>query len=192
MNYHIPQDVKMYIIKRRLKRIIPFICLVAVTVLLFEFVPFLHNISHINKALTLSAAFLFICYICGVPLKIIDRSWSGEVVRVQYSRVRRSATPGKPSVSSWREQDFEIFNAFVLTLRTDKGKVIKRKAGEKLLIFTPNDKEEYQPGDYVVHIAGTDHTIILNRKDSIRCAVCGANSEKESEICHNCGRHLVK
>lgn len=192
MKNFVPKDIKKFVLKKRLARIIPFICIEASAAVLLFFAPFLQNVSNLNKILTFSAVTLLCCFFTGVPLKMIDRTWAGEVTRVQYRRIRRSSTPGKPSVESWRQQDFELFNAFVLFIKTDKGRVIKRKAGEKLLIFTPNDKEEYAPGDYVVHVAGTDHTVILNRKDNIRCAVCGASSEKGSETCHSCGYHLIE
>ena len=192
MKYYVPKDVKRFVLKKRLARIIPFICIEVLAAVLLFFAPFLRDVSNLNKILTFSAVTLFCCLIIGVPLKIIDRSWAGEVTRVQYRKVRKSSTPGKPSVASWRQQDFELFNAFELSIKTDNGRIIKRKAGEKLLIFTPNDKEEYQPGDYVVHVSGTSNTVILNRKDNIRCAVCGASSEKGSEICHCCGYHLIK
>ena len=192
MKLNVPKDIKRYILKKRLMRIIPFICLTAALVSILVFVPFSGDNPGLSKTITAILGIPLIVLLTGVPFKLIDSSWRGEVTEIRQKTFRKSASPGKPSFGSTRASRSELYNNWILTLKSDNGRIIRRNGGPSPVYRPDSFEDDYHIGDKVVHIAGTDYTVVLNHPDTVRCCICGISSDKKNDSCPGCGHTLIK
>ena len=195
--YPIPRGVKRFVLKRRLKRIIPFLLLAVSLILVVAYVPFVKELSELNRGIILVVGVILICAITGVPFKLIDRSWEGEVIKIQV-KARRDEGMGEYPYSGRAVIDARLFtekkvNAVLyLTLKTPNGKIDTVRVGA-----LSNDEERdrdggYKTGDRVLHVGGTDYTVVLNCDERVRCCVCGMTSDIHNDVCPGCGHSLIK
>lgn len=135
--------------------------------------------------------------ITGVPMKLIDSSWSGTVsnVDVEDSIGTFYRAPGRPS--TYDRQDL------ILTIKKDNGKVITRSAlsvGERYKLNVSDRPpiptvgkitdhlNDYKIGDRVHKYYGFKYLYVVpsEEEDKKRCIVCGLNNDKHRDKCLNC------
>ena len=140
--------------------------------------------------------------ITGVPVKLIDSSWSGVVsnVDVEDSIGTFYRAFGRPG--TYDRQDL------ILTIKKDNGKVITRSAvsvGERYKlkvsdrppIPTPgkitDHLNDYKIGDRVYKYYGFKYLYVVpsDEDDKKRCIVCGLNNDKHRDKCLNCYCDLI-
>lgn len=117
----------------------------------------------------------------------LDHSWQGEVVRTSVTTSLDNNTPGCPWIT-----EIIIKNNVYLYVKSTDGKIRRKKAytgRAKLGHFINN----YNPGDFVTHIGGTDFVQIRPEKsaDGVICVVCGAVGSKEDNHCKSCTHTLL-
>ena len=197
MQFGLPADVKRHVRNKVLKRVL----LWALLELVFGGVLIIwgKQIFHTGSWPALDV----ICYcvvllipfaVCGIPFKLIDRTWYGVVEKVDIKTTWDNDQPFKPTY-----EHFYLKNTIRLTVKQpDKEKTVKRRvyAGKAKQQQHIND---YKTGDKVFHLYGTQHTVILPAPSEghMQCAVCGMmndisekpNSEKAK--CRNCHLTLI-
>ena len=189
----VPRDIQQYVRRRVLRRVIP--CAVLIVALVVSFLVFDETFfGDPDKPLRLQAqmlayvlAFIVPMLITGVPFKLIDRSFEGKVEKVHaYTTVedpRRAL--------HMRDTRYQRLNVR-LTVRTSEGVRIKRSVAKSKIV----DKrilEWYRMGDQVLHLYGTDYTIVLPTKEkgAVRCVICGKKNEYGAVRCCECGYSLI-
>ncbi len=135
-----------------------------------------------------------IVYICllvavplsfGIPFKLIDRTWTGEVTRVDIRT--ESATGG-----ALRNGSRIYTKHFVdIEIKLDNGKIIDRTVYEGTAA-TDRKFNAYQVGDRVAHVYGTKHIQVIHDNVSrpTVCVVCGTANPPDEKICDSCGHTL--
>lgn len=184
----LPQDLKTHIRKTLLKRIIPCcILLAACGVLLFIWGERIFNMENIQlRILCYIVVMLIPLAITGVPMKLIDRTYCGEVVGGRVKRTVDNNSYVKPTI-----EEMYYKNTVYLDVRLDNGKVITVKAYEGR--DTDLNPYFYKKGDRVFHLYGSKNTIVLPKDNvnAVRCPVCGLLNLKEEEKCKDCGHSLI-
>ena len=148
-------------------------------------------------------AFDIICYcviliipfvVCGVPFRLIDKTWYGIVEKVDIKTTYDNDQPYKPTL-----EHFYLKNTVYLTVNLpDKKKIVKRK------VYAGRAKQQqhlnsYKNGDKVFHLYGTQHTIVMPSASEmhVQCAGCGTmndmpnRNEDNMLTCHNCHLTLI-
>lgn len=185
---NLPQDLKSHIRKSVLKRIIPCALLMAAFgILLFFLGERIFNMENVQlRILCYIAVMLIPLAVTDVPIKLIDRTYCGEVVGAEVKRTVDNESYVKPSL-----EHMYFKNTVYLDVRLDSGKVITVKA------FEGRDDDLnpyfYKKGDRVFHLYGSKYTIVLTNDsvNAVRCAVCGTKSLKEHGVCADCGHTLI-
>ena len=135
--------------------------------------------------------------ITGVPMKLIDSSWSGIVsnVDVEDSVGTFDRAFGRPG--TYDRQDL------ILTIKKDNGEVITRSAlfvGERYKLNISDHPtipsagkitdhlNDYKGGDRVYKYYGFKYLYVVpsEEEDKKRCIVCGLNNDKHRARCLNC------
>lgn len=189
----VPRDIRQYVRNRILRRVIPCVVLVAVLVSLLvifdaEFFGAADKKFRLQaQVLSYSLAVVIPMLITGVPLKLIDSSWEGKVIKVHAYTTIESNAPLKQS----RNDLFLQLNV-KLTVRTPEGKTIRRKAAHSRA-SNKTIVHHYQVGDYVMHLYGTDHTVVLSRDAAtpVSCVICGRRNPGKVGRCE-CGYSLMR
>lgn len=117
-----------------------------------------------------------------------DTSYIGTIQNVRIA----TAADSKSEVRPTREMLFNK-NEIFLTVQTDDGKTIDRKVYSGPTKFAQK-LDYYHVGDRVLHLHGTDVTVVLPTSSSKRChcAVCEGSNDIRNRTCDHCGHSLVK
>ncbi len=117
----------------------------------------------------------------GIPLKLIDKSWYGEIL--DFDTV--TAKPEEIDTHS----KMEITQTALI--RTPSGKLYKHTIYDEGVLFHDNSGEVYHVGDTVAHVYGTEYLVpIRTELDKVKpnvCAFCGHKSVDKNKICRHCG-----
>ena len=194
----LPDDVKRHVKRKVLKRV------AILTVLEFVLAAILivwgKQILHAGSWQAFDAICCIVILaipflVCGVPIKLIDKSWYGVVEKVDVDTTYDCDQPYKPSL-----ERFYLKNTVYLTVKVpDKDKLIIKK------VYSGKAKQQrhintYQKGDKVFHLYGTRQTIVLPdpSKTHLQCAVCGTmneipeNAGSEKKTCRECHLTLIR
>ncbi len=186
----LPNDLRKYVLRRALKRIIS--CMVLLLgfggIMLFFGDVLFDDLQNAFKVIIYIVIMILTFRITGVPHKLIDQTYYGKVVDVKQVLTLDNERSAKPSLES-----AFMRNTIYLTITTPSGKKIKRKAYSG----RANNQQfldPYQKGDKVFHLAYTPRTIVLPTSSDTRveCCVCGRNNDIENDTCDGCGHTLVK
>ena len=123
--------------------------------------------------------------VTGVPLKLIDRKYVGEVVRVDIDTVvthDKSTAKAKP----------KTVNVLVLTIKRSDGKLM----WEELPTLGRNPEHvesDYSVGDRVYKFYGLPKIFVVPRNDDgkVGCVVCGCENKVGENGCVCCGHALI-
>ena len=200
----LPSDVKAYVRNKIFKRV--FKCAVGEIIVILFLILFgsrvFDSFGIINKTiiyiLLLTVPFL----ISGIPFKLIDRYWSGEIVDIKV------ITRSRP-FNKYGGRTFAVYdeNAIILFIKEHNTNVIIEEAlalgvvDDKRLKFynhpigkIENHLDDYRIGDNVYHFYGIDNLLIRHKTndDSVKCVVCGIKNPTVNDKCNCCGYTLVK
>ena len=189
----VPRDIRKYVMGRILRRVVPFVLLTALFLgLMIGFDSFFFGdedkeFRAQSQAVAYILAVAVPMLITGVPLKMIDSSWEGEVVKVHAYTTIESRAPLKQS----RNDLFLQLNV-KLTVKTPSGRLIRRKAAQS----RATDKgilNAFAVGDTVLHLYGTDHAVVLPESTNgpFGCVICGRRNKGKVGRCY-CGYSLMR
>ena len=183
INVNIPKDVKNYGIKRAILTTVYFILGEAAAV--FGAYLFSTNSNEAATVITFAIAIAIPFFVTGFPMKIIDRSYIGMIVKVNVATT---------TTSSMKEGPMHVHqnNDVNLYIKEENGNILVKKAyqGEAK---TKSGFKKYANGDIVVHVYGTEPIILLPLKPSMdcQCAVCDTKIANQ-DFCPSCGHTLIK
>ena len=137
----------------------------------------------------------------GVPLKLIDRSFSGTVRKTEIKDTIKYGGGGTAKGSG-----AYIQHDLILTVEKDDGKVIQytRLSFESPLALFPIDnprpgnaehhKHEFREGERIYKYYGFKYPYIAHPTlpDDKYCIVCGQKNENKESFCFSCGAELVE
>ena len=123
--------------------------------------------------------------ISGVPAKLIDSTWCGQVTDINVDLTTDSDSPSKPT-----RKTLYTKRTVYLTVVTPEGKTVRHK-----VYSGPDDVSGgWHVGDSVFHLYGTDKVVVLpdGKSDTVACPVCGSSESAHAEHCTGCGHTLIK
>ena len=180
----IPADIVDIVRRRNRKRIITFVILFAAVVALLVYALFLPNLL-IKNYIYVGIVFLILPFeISGVPVKLLDKSCCGEIVKLEY---KTHMLPNKKRGRGWLE-----VNVVYARLRLDDGSIVRKAVYRERVGRKGSLLEVLKEGDVVVYISGMEYAQRISdddRKDNF-CVCCGALRPSREEQCGNCGRTL--
>lgn len=186
----LPKDLKAFAIKTALKRIIPCALLLIgfAVVLVFWGDMILPIDKDVVKVIVYTMVMLVPFALTGVPFKIIDKTYSGIVQKVEISTTVDNLYHERPT-----RESLYLKNTVFLHVKQENGTVVRRKASEKNARIS-QDAEAYKVGDSVFHLYGSMQTIVLPRASDefVQCPVCGMKNDKNENVCESCGHSLIK
>ena len=139
--------------------------------------------------------------ITGVPLKLIDKSFSGTIRKAEIKdKINYGSGGSMKRTGSYLQSDL------ILTVETDDGKVIKYT---RLSFGTPlhsystgnyhtgnadHHKHEFREGERIYKYYGFPYPYIAHPTlpDDKYCIVCGQKNENKEDFCFSCGAELVE
>lgn len=195
----LPKDIRSYICKRFMFRLLKFLILAAMSSFLIYFL----NIKIMDRSHILVYTILLVglgvlpFWISELPMKLLDSSWRGTVKAVDIKE-----ETGTYTVSS-RSCPY-IKHTIILTVEKENGKIIKTKAKEYGTrrhkgFAVPHEgniqfhMHDYQEGDIVYHFYGLSELFVIgkNRPMNVNCVVCGSENPRKACCCHHCGHTLL-
>ncbi len=186
----IPEDLKKIGRNKIIGRIVAFEILLVASVLVLYFADnWLSTVSIENKVITYIFFLVLPFVLSGFPHKLIDKTWSGTVVKAEIRKVLckdynykyRYIRKWKPVVDIIKDKD-----DFITETTTN----VKLKED--------GDLDMYSKGDKVVHVYGCDYLYVMPKKatDPVVCVVCGMKNYNEEDnagnrgCCKSCGYSL--
>ena len=198
----LPKDIQKHVRTNVLKCVIPFAILeIVLGIILFFYGKTLFPTD--VKGFQILCYFLVLTipfFITKFPFKIIDRSWSGEIIQVQYKSRLTAYWGGR--LRARTEQ------VVIIKVRMPNGEILRKEAmiceqrpfrpgvadGEVVTSKLENHLSEYEIGDTVYHFYGLKQLLVV-RKDKqnfVRCLVCSQSNTNDREECWGCGHSLIK
>lgn len=202
MNCIIPDDLKKYAKKYLLVKICS--CIILLAILFTVLILFSDQIFNPEgslyriKEFVCIASVIFICFITGVPLKLIDRTFFGTVEKVTVTTGYNSRAAGKrQSTLNSRTVSHRGFYSIItmdITIKTSDGKNLTRKISSEPPLENNNYDDIFKQGDCVFHLYGTNIYVKIpnDKKVKIACPVCGVLNLQSSSRCEECKHSLVK
>ena len=197
----LPNDICVYVRKKMLKRILCLVVLVALfaavnVCLWIEF----KDMNVISRVAILVASVILPFIISGVPLKMIDRSWHGEVISTEIKEETGVYMHGGQYATPYTK------HVIILNVKKDSGEMCTVRAaeygsknrlrgeevpGEGNIQHHMND---YREGDLVYHFNGVPYNLVVCKEvhRPANCVMCGCRNPKTDDKCFNCGHSLIK
>ena len=203
----LPEDIRRYVKQNIIKRL--WICaLVVVLDIAAYFVCnryFIDNLGFINMVAIFAAAGFCGISATGIFKYIFDRSWCGEVIKVEVETVK-----GINYVTNVCTQYEE--NVILLYVKKPNGKIIIHEAMRlgigmdtpyrRMRAYTDKyinvgkieyEVKNYSVGDRIYHFYGLPHLFVHHIEDMSRvnCVICGMKNPVENKVCGECGHTLI-
>ena len=185
----LPKDLTLFSIKTALKRVAP--CVLMLILFSVALTFWGDVILPIQKEPVKTILYVMVMLVpfavTGVPYKMLDRTYSGTVQKVEITTTVDNAYHSKPT-----RESLYYKNTVYLHVMQEDGVVIRQKVSEKDARAAQN-LEAYKVGDKVFHLYGSTQTIVLpEEKDSlVQCAICGEANYKNECHCKLCNHTLV-
>ena len=202
MKHILPDDLKKYARKYLLIRLCSCILLLTIFVLVLLFFGdtlFNHeNSLYRIKEILCIAVVILICFITGVPLKLMDRTFYGIVEKVTVTTGYNSKASGKrQSTLNSRTVSYRGFYSIItmeISVKTSDGKTITRTVNSAPPSNENNYDEIFKQGDRVFHLYGTNIYVKIpdDKKEKIVCPICGLLNSQDHNLCNNCKYTLIK
>ncbi len=187
-NKSIPSDYTPYIRKQILRRVIPLIISEAVLgIIIFLFGERMFAAGSEEFQMTACIAVMVIPFICtGVPVKLIDKTFYGEVLDVKIKNAI-----GSTDMFAIRREVFRKITTTVV-VRTPDGNIVEKVVYD----YKPEEASEfdkYEVGDKVFHLYLSKYVVkvLPESKNRSRCPVCGAVNPQNGGACDTCGSTLM-
>lgn len=183
----LPRDLIAYKRNRILRRVLPCVLLILLFLgaLLLWRDTLLPDDKDSARTVLYVLAILLPFLLTGVPWKLLDFTYWGSIERID---VESSVEFQKGASRRWYYK-----NTFLLTVRTDSGRVIQRKG-----IATTQKLEHkmgtYVKGDRVFHLYGSPHIVVFPTaaEHTLICPVCGSLNDLSHKVCKDCRHTLIK
>ena len=189
----LPEDIRKIVTRSVAKRVIP--CVISELIVLW-YVIFFGEMSFkmvgIEVRILIYIVLILLPFIItGVPLKLIDRSWKGEIVAINVDMGLDRSVYGR----GVREVSY-----LVLKIKRDDGKIIEHT----MSVFSHSNamksnrarsefaEDDYAVGDKVYHYYGIDRLLIIHKDNSRECVICGSNNPEKNDRCFYCGHSIIK
>ena len=187
---NLPKDLKTYAIKTALKSIIPCALLVIcfAVALIFWGDVILPIDKDIIKVIVYTMVMLVPFAVTGVPLKLLDKTYSGTVQKVEIKTTTDNVYHGQPT----RENLYTKNTVFLYVLQ-ENGVTIRKEAYEGNTKLSQK-LDAYKAGDRVFHLYGSKQTVVLPGASDkyVQCPICGTINDKTYTDCEVYGHTLVK
>ena len=185
----LPKDLTLFSIKTALKRVVPCVLmLIAFAVALIFWGDVILPIQKEPVKTILYVIVMLVPFaVTGVPYKILDRTYSGTVQKVEITTTVDNAYHSKPT-----RESLYYKNTVYLHVMQENGVVIRQKVSEKDARAAQN-LEAYKVGDKVFHLYGSTQTIVLpeEKDELVQCAICGEANYKNESHCKLCNHTLI-
>ena len=183
----LPRDIKVYVLKRVIKRVFLAVLVQIALASIFWFFgdQIFGSFSQSNRIILYTALLFAVPFAFGVPFKLIDRTWIGEIEKVSVS-TKLDWHGVKPTYESMYVKVYVD-----LCVRLENGKTLERRILADDIIGRQNF-DVYENGDKIVHIYGTDHVQIITKKvtEPRICIICGTSNPQNERTCTTCGHTL--
>ncbi len=186
----VPEDLKKIGRNKIIGRIVAFEMLLVASVLVLYFADnWLSTVSIENKVITYIFFLVLPFVLSGFPHKLIDKTWSGTVVKAEIRKVMCKDYNYKYwYIKKWMP---------VVDVLKDKDDFVTETT-TNVNLKENGDLDMYSPGDKVIHVYGCDYLYVMPKKatDPVVCVVCGMkNYNKEDNAgnrgcCKSCGHSL--
>ena len=202
MKFDLPKDIQHHVRNNILKCVVPFAVLeisLIFTLIFFGHVLFPTSLIGI-RILCYFLVLIVPFFLTKFPVKLIDRSWYGDIIKVTVKS--RTAIYGTTKLNLRSEQ------AVLLTIKAPDGEILRTEAmvcdqrphhpgiqnGEINQSKIENHATEYQIGDTVYHFYGLQQLLVIhqNKYEFSRCLICSQNNAGDRDICWHCGHSLIK
>lgn len=115
----------------------------------------------------------------GVPMKLIDRDWYGEIIKLELenndpAKIDNHAKPAVSQTALVKAQDGKLYEVEIF----DEGEY-----------FSGQRERVYHVGDKVLHVRWTEYLMPVREKGCKRptaCVVCGFKSPVGTQVCRSC------
>ena len=186
--YDLPRDLRAYCKQRVLCRVLP--CLGMEVLFVGGLTLFRERL--VPQDLPTAAVFLYALaillplWLMGIPGKLIDRTYWGEILSVD---IRSVMDRGKGPT----RECLRIRNEFLLTVRTDDGQTVVRR-GISTTGKLEHKLDVYHVGDRVFHLYGTPHVVVFPTaaESTVICPVCATLNTTDRTVCADCGHTLMR
>ena len=195
----LPTDIRRYIRKTILLRLLKFLILAIVSSFLIYFLNdrIMEKCHILVYTGLLTGLGIMPFWVSEIPMKLLDRTWCGTIKAVDIKEETGTLTVGT--------RVYPYTNhIFILTVETESGKTFKAKAkeygynrhqGVKVLREgnIQHHMNDYTEGDTVYHFYGLSELFVIgkNRPMNTNCVVCGSENPRNSTHCHHCGHTLL-
>ncbi len=198
----IPQDIKRYVLKRRLLRIaLWLLCIGFISILFLANFNSILNSSYAKIRIIIFIVFVvFTVFWFGIPKLLFEKSFIGKIVWLEVTHTTESDIGTKPTYETLYRR---VWINAVIELKNGKRihKEIASKRTQRLSVpskFQRNSEEgyfanQYKIGDTVIYIAGTKYCQVYSEnKENLTCVVCGEYSNRDNTNCEHCGHTIMK
>ena len=189
----LPEDIQRKVVNSIIKKVFPCIVLEIIIVLYIVFWgEKSFKMVDLGVRVLIYVVLIIVPFVVtGVPLKLIDRSWKGEIVAINVNMGLVRSVNGR----GVRDGTY-----LVLKIKRDDGKIIEHT----LNVFTYANamksnrarsefaEDDYAVGDKVYHYYGIKRLLIIHKDKSRECVICGANNPEHNDRCFNCGHSIIK
>ncbi len=194
----LPRDLRIFVTKAVLKRVVPCLLLLVTfsVALIFWGDVILPIEKEIVKVIVYTMVMLVPFVVTGVPYKMIDSTWVGEVVETKIVEENSFTNEVRPRM-------YGSVNV-ILNVKMPNGKTREIKlqgstfAKHVNLLFAAsgnaNQTEDfYSVGNTVFHLYGSSQYIVLPKPadKTVQCPICGIKNDKNHEKCDSCGHSLI-
>lgn len=201
---NLPDDLQRYLQKKITSRIVKCVLFELAVMLLLIFMGerLFSALGTVGQILTYIILMIIPLIVTGVPIKLIDKSWQGEVIDVEV----KTTTAFTKDVKAKQYTE----NSVWLTIKKSDGEIVY----EKFASFSSRGKPynptqafwgikdtkpehflgKYNKGAKVFHFYGFEHSLLVdeNNKSITTCIVCGQENDKSNKKCWECGHSLIK
>lgn len=189
----LPEDIQRKVVNSIIKKVFPCIVLEIIIVLYIVFWgEKSFKMVDLGVRVLIYVVLIIVPFVVtGVPLKLIDRSWKGEIVAINVNMGLVRSVNGR----GVRDGSY-----LILKIKRDDGKIIEHT----LNVFTYANamksnrarsefaEDDYAVGDKVYHYYGIKRLLIIHKDKSRECVICGANNPEHNDRCFNCGHSIIK
>lgn len=187
---NLPKDLKAYAIKTALKRIIPCVALLIgfSVALIFWGDVILPIEKDVIKVIVYTMVMLVPFALTGVPLKLLDKTYSGTVQKIEIKTTTDNVYHGQPT-----RENLYTKNTVFLHVLQENGVAIRKEAYEGNAKL-PQKLDVYKVGDRVFHLYGSTQTVVLPQPldKYVQCPICGTLNDKNYVSCEVCTHTLIK
>lgn len=182
--FNLPDDIKEYIKKGVLKRVIPCIIMIILSLFLVYFTyDYLAGFGKYNPLALLILCIVISLVKTGIPDQLVDRSFSGTVLKIIVKKI------------SWLNHGIRYtggkYTRAILYIQDKKNRIHDFTVNNSKLDEHGYD-EIYNKGDRVFHVYGTKYLGVFPlREDYSVCVICGAKNHHTSGKCDICKHTLI-